>query len=199
MFKKDVEKFNEVITKHYSEYQRKLKQFCFLNGITWEEDTFNETYVKCVDLISRKGLKDKSEKGCLDYFFQAFKFNTYQEHYQRNKTAKDDNVDVYELDIVDESDVEEQEEQAFNNAIITNYILMRVREEFDEIGYHIFRLRHMFSLNNKQLKFKEIKRITNVENTRARLLKMNEFVTTVVADEIKNKDKRFVTFKKQYE
>jgi hypothetical protein len=198
MYSKDVALFNKTIGEHYLEYQKKLKQFCFLNGMTWEEDTLNETFVKCVDLISRKGLRDKTEKGCLDYFFQAFKFNSYQEHYQRTKVETDDDCDVYRLNIEDEDTIEEEEERAYNNTVISNYILQRVREEFDEIGFHIFRLRHLFSVDGKQLKFKEIKRITKVENTRSRLIAMNEFVATVVADEIKNKSERYAQHLKNY-
>lgn len=198
MFSEDVKLFNDTIAAHYEEYQRKLKQFCFLNGITWDEDTMNETYLKCVDLISRKGLQNKTERGALDYFFQAFKKNTFQEHYQRNKIGKDDNVDVYTLEIADIDTIEEEEERAWTNAMNTNYILQRVREEFDEIGYHIFRLRYLFSKDGKQLTFKEIKRLTKVESTRTRLLTMNEFIKTVVKKEIETKCEKYTQHLKQY-
>ena len=198
MYEDNVNYFNEVISKHWEEYKRKLKQFCFLNGITWDEDTMNETYLKCVDLISRKGIKDMKEQTQLDYFFQAFKKNTFQEHYQRNKIGKDDNVDVYTLEIADIDTIEEEEERAWTNAMNTNYILQRVREEFDEIGYHIFRLRYLFSKDGKQLTFKEIKRLTKVESTRTRLLTMNEFIKTVVKKEIETKCDKYTQHLKQY-
>ena len=198
MFSEDVKLFNDTIAAHYEEYKRKLKQFCFLNGITWDEDTMNDTYVKCVDLISRKGLQNKTERGALDYFFQAFKKNTFQEHYQRNKIGKDDNVDVYTLEIADINLIEEEEERAWMNTMNTNYILQRVREEFDEVGYHIFRLRYLFAKDGKQLTFKEIKRLTKVESTRTRLLTMNEFIKTVVKKEIETKCDKYTQHLKQY-
>lgn len=196
MYSEDVKLFDDTIQQCYSEYYRKMKQFCFTNGYTFSEDTFNDTYVKCRDLISRKGLKDKSFQGCKDYFFIAFKKNTFQSYVKRARMMIDDEADVMSLEIPVIDEIQELEDITNKNTIIVNYILQRVREEFDEIGYHILRLRYLFSFNNKTLTFKQIKQITKVDNTRARLIKMNEFITTVVKQEITNKSKKYLTFLK---
>lgn len=198
MYEQDVAFFNEVMGKHWEEYQRKLKQWCFLNHYDWSEDQMSETYLKCADLISRKGIEDRTDQGCRDYFFIAYKKNTFQDYYKSTRFQKSDDVDVYTLDVVCEDEIEELEEYTNEVTLKTNYILQRVREEFDDISYHIFRLRHLFQKDGKQLSFKEIKRITKVENTRSRLLRMGEFVKKTVGDEIKNNSERYQAFIKQY-
>ena len=171
-FDEDVKKFNQVISQNYTEYQRKLKQFCFQNALTFSDDVMQETYVKCQDIISRKGLKDSSKQGCLNYYFLAFKLNTYQHHLQTQKKLIDGNVDVYDLLLLDENDAEVEEQRRQYADLARQYILEQVRENFDSISYSIFRLRYLLLLDGKTPTFAQIKEITKVQDTRKRLLEV---------------------------
>jgi DNA-directed RNA polymerase specialized sigma24 family protein len=176
MYSSDVVFFNDVISQHYDEYQRKLKQWCYLNAATYDEDVFQDTYLKCADLISRKGLKDKTEQGALNYFFIAFKKNTYQAYLQKSKKSIDENCDVFSLVIEDEDVREKQELQAQRVDSLIRNILEDIRSNFTEIDYHIFRLRYLFQKDGKYLNYKQIKQITKIADTRKRLMTMNAFI-----------------------
>lgn len=186
-FDEDVKKFDKVISQHYEEYQRKLKQFCFQNALTFSDDVMQETYVKCQDIISRKGLKDSSVQGCLNYFFLAFKLNTYQAHLQTQKKLIDGNVDVHDLLLLDENDAEVEEQRRQYADLARQYILAKVRENFDTISYSIFRLRYLLLLDGKTPTFNQIKEITKVADTRKRLLEVQAWAKrNIKKDDINN-------------
>ena len=180
MYNDDVVMFNEVIGAHYLEYQRKMKQWCFQNATTFEEDVLQDTYYKCVDIISRKGLKDKTEQGCLNYFFQAFKKNTYQEHLQKSKKLIDSNIDPFSLLLEDEDLRELDEYRSQVTDLTIQAILQEIRENFEEIDYHIFRLRYLFQVDGKFLNYKQIKQITKIPDARKRLMRMYAHIREVV-------------------
>lgn len=185
-FQDDVNKFNQVISQHYEEYQRKLKQFCFQNALTFSDDVMQETYVKCQDIISRKGLKDSSEQGCLNYFFLAFKLNTYQAHLQTQKKLVDANVDVYDLLLLDENDSEKEEKRRQYADLARQYILKKVEDNFDSISYSIFRLRYLLLIDGKSLTFNQIKELTQVPDTRKRLLEVQAWAKRNISKEAIN-------------
>lgn len=185
-YDQEVEQFNNVIANHYEEYQRKLRQWCFLNATTFDEDVLQDTYAKCVDRISRVGIKDASEQGCLNYFFTAFKKNTYQAHLQTTKKQIDANVDPFELILEDENTTTLEEYRHQSTDLLVQSILQEIRNNFSEIDYHIFRLRYLFQIDGKFLNYKQIKAITKIPDTRKRLMAMNAHVRTVFSkDKIK--------------
>ena len=185
-YDEDVEKFNEVISQHYEEYQRKLKQYCFINGLTYDEDTLQETYLKVQDIISRKGIKDKTEQGILNYFFLAFRNNLYQAHLQTQKKLVDANVDVYDLLLLDENNSELEEQRRQYADLARQYILKQVEENFDSISYSIFRLRYLLLLDGKTPTFAQIKELTQVVDTRKRLLEVQAWAKRNITKEAIN-------------
>lgn len=182
-YQDDVKLFSEVLADNWLEYQRKLRQWAFLNAVDFDEDVMQETYIKCVDLISRKGLKDKTKQGCLNYFFLAFRNNTYQQHLQNGKRLIDANADIFNLEIEDENDSQQQEQRRQYAELARQYILDQVRKNFDNISYSIFRLRYLVNLDGKQPTFKQLKEITKVPDTRKRLLEVNSWVRTHISKE----------------
>lgn len=182
-YQNDVKLFSEVLADNWSEYQRKLRQWAFLNAVDFDEDVLQETFVKCYDLISRKGLKDKTKQGCLNYFFLAYRNNTYQQHLQNSKRLIDDNADIFKIEIEDE-DVTLLEEQRRQYAeLARQYILQEVQKNFDNISYSIFRLRHCFTLNGKTPTFKQLKEITKVPDTRKRLIEVTQWIKAHITKE----------------
>jgi hypothetical protein len=148
--------------------------------MTYDEDTLQDTVIKVVDIIKRKGLKDESEKGIESYFFQAFKFNTYQTHLQQQKQLKDDNIDPYDLNIIDEVYSEAPAQYA---DMASKYILNRIKEEFDPLTVGIWRLRYIVSINGEQLNYKKIKAMTKVEDTRRRIVMVNKWIRDNISKE----------------
>lgn len=183
MNENDVNLFSNVLGEHWEEYQRKLRQWAFLNAVDFDEDVMQDTFVKCVDLISRKGLKDKSKQGALNYFFLAYRNNTYQQHLQNSKRLIDDNADVFLLEIHDEDDTQQEEQRRQYAELARQYILQEVQKNFDNISYSIFRLRHCFTLNGKTPTFKQLKEITKVPDTRKRLIEITSWVKAHITKE----------------
>ena len=175
--------FNKVISEHWEEYRKKLKQYCFLNQIEFSEDVMIETYIKMQSIIQRKGLKDDSEKGILSYFFLGFRNNTYQEHLQNQKRLIDDNINPYDVDIIDE-EYDDSKEQ-FND-LVRIYLEKIIKENFDLITYSVYRLRYLYRFNGKELNYKQIKEITGISDTRRRLVEVNRWIKeNVTLDDIK--------------
>lgn len=192
MFENDVKIFSDIIAEHWEEYQRKLRQWAFLNAVDFDEDVMQETYIKCVDLISRKGLKDKTKQGCLNYFFLAFRNNTYQQHLQNGKRLIDDNADIFKLEIEDEDVVLIEEQRRQYADLARQYILQQVQNNFDNISYSIFRLRYLVNLDGKQPTFKQLKEVTKVPDTRKRLLEVNKWVKeNITKEDINNYIKNY--------
>ena len=175
-----IQLFYTFLENNYTQLQKKYKQMCFLNHITYDEDTLQDTVVKVVDIIKRKGLKDESEKGIESYFFQAFKFNTYQTHLQQSKQLKDDNIDPYDLNIIDEVYSEAPAQYA---DMASRYILNRIKEEFDPLTVGIWRLRYIVSINGEQLNYKKIKEMTKIEDTRRRIVMVNKWIRDNITKE----------------
>lgn len=178
---KDLETFYEVIERNYIGFKKKMKQFCFLNHITYNEDTLQDTIIKVAEMIIKRGLKDTTEKGIMGYVFSSFKFNSYQTHQQKSKQLKNDNIDPFDLNIIDEPYDEAPAQYA---DMASKYILTKIKEEFDPISVGIWRLRYIVSINGEQLNYKKIKEMTKIEDTRRRIVMINKWIR----DNITEKD-----------
>ena len=148
--------FYQLLSKNYNDIKKKYKQMCFLQGITYSEDTLQDTIVKIVDIIQRKGLKAQTEKEIENYLFNAFRYNLYQEFLQESKKKKDDNIDPFDLEI---EDTPYSDEQAQYADMATKYIFNKVKEEFDAVTVGIWRLRYMVTVNRTRNELQEDKTI----------------------------------------
>lgn len=144
-----LELYYSVVNKNYTAFKKKMKQFCFLNHLDFDEDTFQETILKVAEMTLKRGLKDTTEQGIMSYIFMSFKLNTYQTHLQESKRKKDDNVDVFKLDLEDIPYDESQKQYA---DMAVHYILNKVKEAFDPISAGVWRLRYMVTLNRRGIK-----------------------------------------------
>ena len=81
----DKETFINHISSHYEELQCKFKEYCRLNNYQWDWDIFQDTIVKCHELIGKRGLLNKTPYGIESYFFVSFRNNVRREkQYARN-------------------------------------------------------------------------------------------------------------------
>lgn len=170
---KQTEEFNRIMNKNFSQYKKKLKQFCFLNGLTFDDDVLQETYVKVYSKIERSGIKAKTEQEYLDYFFKAFKLNTYL-NYKTNLAKQDDNIDVQGLELLENEPYDES--QLRFDDFSRNYLENVVKEKFDIVTYRVWRIRYLVTINGKDLNYKQVKEITGVKDTRRRIVMVNKFL-----------------------
>lgn len=170
MSNKQKEEFDCVIKNRWEEYKHKLKKWSSIVNIDWDEDVMIETYVKIVDKIQKTGLKATTEQEYLNYFFQAFKFNLLQENIKKMKKI-DLNINIEDFD-----SIEEDEEVDSFSLLARNILEQAIADNFDTVSYGIFRLRYLYTINGKNLNFKQIKEITKVKDTRKRLVEMLRFL-----------------------
>ena len=178
-----IQLFYSFIEKNYKDLIKKYRQMCFLNHIDFNEDTFQDTIIKVVDIINKKGLKGKTEKEIENYFFNSFKFNTYQHHLQESKKRIDDNINPFDLDI---EDVQYSEDNVQFADMAAHYILSKIREHFDNVTSSIWRIRYMVKINGEELNYKKIKALTGVADTRRRIVEVNKWIRDNISmDDIK--------------
>lgn len=175
-----IETFYSLLSNNYNDIKKKYKQFCFLNHITYSEDILNDTVLKVVDMINKKGLAANNEKEIESYFFKAFKLNTYQEHLQNQKKRIDENVDYQTLEIEDVP----YDESHFNYSKLASiYMLNRVKQEFGELTAAIWRLRYMVKINGEELNYKKIKQMTNIQDVRKRIVEVNRYIRDNITEQ----------------
>lgn len=148
--------YYKVISSNYQSFKKKMKQFCFLNHLDYDDDIFQETVLKVAEMTKKRGLRDCSDKGIMNYLFMGFKLNTYQNHLQKTKKRRDDNVDVYRLEL---EDINYTEEDKLINDLSVRYILNQVKLNFDLISYSVWRLRYLVKLNRRRIEFQKNQRI----------------------------------------
>lgn len=168
-----IELINKTITKHYNDFKKKMKQFCFLNGLTYSDDVLHQTILKVLEMANKRGLSDYTEKGIMGYIFQSYKLNTYQEHLQEQKKKIDDNINVFNLDIIDKEYSEESKQFA---DLATVYLLKKVKENFDLLTYSVWRIRYLVKVNGEELNYKKIKEMTNIKDVRKRIVDVNKWI-----------------------
>lgn len=165
--------FNRYFSEEYLNYRKKLKQWCFLNHIDYIEDEINNTYLKIVEKILKDGIKAESKQDYLNYFFQSYKFNTYQNHLQKTKKKIDENINYEDVNIEDET----YEETRYLFADFCNKVLeIEVKNHFSQLEYAIWRLRYLVTINGKTLNYKEVKQLTGVSNTHQIISTINNWI-----------------------
>lgn len=124
-------------------------------------------------MANKRGLSDYTEKGIMGYIFQSYKLNTYQEHLQEQKKKIDDNINVFNLDIIDKEYSEESKQFA---DLATVYLLKKVKENFDLLTYSVWRIRYLVKVNGEELNYKKIKEMTNIKDVRKRIVDVNKWI-----------------------
>lgn len=172
--------FYDVVENNYNDFKKKMKQMCFINHITYSDDVLQETILKVAEMIIKKGLKDTTEKGIMNYLFRSYKLNTYQEHLQNQKKRIDENVDYQTLEIEDVP----YDESHFNYSKLASiYMLNRVKQEFGELTAAIWRLRYMVKINGEELNYKKIKQMTNIQDVRKRIVEVNRYIRDNITEQ----------------
>lgn len=180
----DAEQFMEHIASIYEELKAKMIGYCSTQKLTWDEDVFSDTIVKCYDTIQRQGkLIDNSSKGIENYFFQSFYRNIKREkQYSRNKN-RDNSSDLFgDYERYNEQHNLSQDEKIRQDAykdFAIIYIMKRAEEHFDDEMFHLFNLKMLGNLTYKQLQEK----CPNAKAIRQKVVEVKKWVKENVTKE----------------
>ena len=182
----DNEYFLDYIGKNYDEIKKRFKSYCYNKHQPWSEDIFQETIIKCHDLIKKNGeIKDKSNQGIENLFFMAFKTNIIRELEYAYVKNRDENItgealkDKYEEykqynEISSEDKVLKDAFQDFS----VNYILSKVEENFNTIDFRLFRIKLFYNTT-----YKKIKELTKIGNSKQRIVNVQKWIKDNISKE----------------
>ena len=186
----DQDTFINHIAQNYEPLKCKFREFCRLNNLEWNWDIFQDTIVKCHDVIKRKGkLNDTSQQGIENFFFISFKNNIRRECMYARVAKRDRNIDSDSInDLYEEyynahkSSSTEKIKSDLWRDYATLYIMLKVEENFDNESFYLFRLKTLGNLTYKQIREK-----TNLKAIRKKILEVNNWVKANISkEEIKN-------------
>ena len=185
----DEQIFINHIAKHYNALQCKFKEFCRLNNLEWDWDIFQDTILKCHELIKRKGLQSKTPYGIESYFFISFRNNVKREKQYARNQKRDMNYDS--------DSIEELYEEYYNNNNTSStekiksdlwkdfsvlYIMLTVEQHFTQEDFYLFRLKTLSNMTYKQIIEK-----TKLKGVRTRILEIKKWLKeNLTKEEIKD-------------
>lgn len=169
---------DNLMKEKYYDIKKKYKQFCFLNGLTYEDDVLNDTYIKVKQIILKKGLKDETEKGIEDYFFKAFKKNTYMNFQQKNKSKLLYNEEIIEdmKQIKISDNLNDRIENERFDEFVKNYILNVISLKFDSLSTRVWRLKKLVTINQKALTYEQVRQMTHILDAKKRVIAIDKWL-----------------------
>ena len=176
----DADLFMETIGKNYEA----LKVGCRANQLKsnkpWSEDAFQDTVVLCYETIQRRGIRDKSDQGIRNYFFNAFRMNVLHEAVLPYNSRKvDDEELVNHYDPLDERDGEHKvKEQLFNDFAVVR-ILEVAEANCDPLSFYCYRLKFLMD----KMPYQRLVTITKIKSAKARVKSVIEWIKENVTEE----------------
>lgn len=191
MFEEESRKYLDNISEGYEKYKKLWIKYFQEKNVIFSEDIFNDTILKCYELIKNKGIKDSSFEGCWNYTFMAFNMNTRRESLYARNQYLDENVDVFDyLDKFEngENDLENKINLQHLNDYSTTYLLKKLEKNTDLITFSCFRLYYLLP----KMTYHKLKEITNVKDCKKRVLEARDWLkNNVTEQEILNAFKKY--------
>jgi hypothetical protein len=191
----DKETFINHISSHYEELQCKFKEYCRLNNYQWDWDIFQDTIVKCHELIGKRGLLNKTPYGIESYFFVSFRNNVRREKQYARNVKRDLNYSSENIGRAYE-DWYNANKLTTRDKIISDlwkdyatlYIMTRVEQNFNPEYFYLYRLKTLGLMTYKQIREK-----TNIKSARKKILEVSDWVKhNITKEEIKTEfDEQF--------
>lgn len=174
--KKEIaDKWLNYINSIYVEYKNKFEQYCNSVKKKFDEDVYSETIINCYESICRNSLKDLSEQGMKNYFFQSFKMNIVRNNTYAREIKRTYNVDITEAHeeflLKNEPLVLKIKRQMLNDFTVI-YILSQVENNFDMVSFFCFRLKHLIP----KMTYQRLRDITNINDCKRRVTKINKWI-----------------------
>ena len=176
----DADLFMQTIGNNYEA----LKVGCRANQLKankpWSEDAFQDTVVLCYEAIQRRGIRDKSDQGIRNYFFNAFKMNVLHEAVLPYNSRKvDDEELVNNYDPLDEREGEQKvKEQLFNDFAVVR-ILELAEANCDPLSFYCYRLKFLMD----KMPYHKLAQITKIKSAKARVKSVIEWIKENVTEE----------------
>lgn len=177
------EVFDNFISKNFNDIRKKYKQFCFLNGYTFNDDVLADTYANVKEMLIKKGLKDESEKGIEDYFFKAFKKNTFLAYYNltKSKITYTDNIIEECKYMCDDNNITERVEKEQYDEFVRNYLLNKIQSVFDSLSCRVWRLKRFVTINQKQLTYEQVRKMTHILDAKKRVIAIDKWIKSNIS------------------
>jgi hypothetical protein len=168
--------FINYINDHYQELYNRFQAFCNDKNYQFDEDIFQDTVLKCYNLIKRKGLEDISDKGIENYFFMSFKQNLQREkQYARNQKRDGNVVDlsgVYERYTNTLLTEREKLQADLYKDFATLYLLSKAEEHFDYEHFYLFRLKTF----DKNMTYQKLQEKTGLKGVRQKVVDVKNWL-----------------------
>ena len=168
--------FINYINNHYQELYNRFKAFCLDKNYEFDEDIFQDTILKCYNLIKRKGLEDISDKGIENYFFMSFKQNLQREkQYARNQKRDGNVVDLsgaYSSYLETLLTQREKLKADLYKDYACLYLLSKAEEHFDYEHFYLFRLKTF----DKTMTYQKLQEKTGLKGVRQKVVDVKNWL-----------------------
>lgn len=168
--------FINYINDHYDELYGRFQAFCNDKKYLFSPDIFQDTILKCYQLIERNGLKDLTPKGIENYFFMAFRTNLQREALYARNQKRDKNIidlsDKYEEYSNEKLTQEEKLKSDLWKDFSTLYLMQKVEENFDSEHFYLFRLKTF----DKHLTYQKLQEKTGIKGVRQKVVDVRNWL-----------------------
>lgn len=151
--------------------------------IEFSPDIFNDTIIKCYELLEKKKtMKDESPKGMDNYFLKSLYLNTMMEKRYAYVKKRSHDIDVNSvLSSRDNGDSQVQSKlvKDLKTDFSVLYIMMQVEEHFDQQHFYLYRLKTLCEMT-----YKDICNKTQIKGARNMIIE----VRTWIQNNIKKED-----------
>ncbi len=179
----DAKLFINYINDHYNELYNSFLAFCNDKNYKFDADIFQDTIIKCYNLIDKQGyMKDKTEQGIKNYFFMSFKQNILREsQYARNQKRDNNIINLSSANEAYQNSKLTQEEKLKSDLykdFATLYLLKQVEDNFDAEHFYLFRLKTFTNMTYAKLAEK-----TGIKGVRQKVVNVKNFLKNNVKQE----------------
>lgn len=152
----DALKFINYINDNYKELYNSFQAFCNNKNYKFDPDIFQDTILKCYNLIEKQGnMKDSTDKGIKNYFFMSFKQNLQREaQYARNQKRDGNIINLNQANEKYQSTKLTQTEKLKSDLykdFATLYLMKQVEDNFDNEHFYLFRLKTFTNMTYAKL------------------------------------------------
>ena len=179
----DAKLFINYINDNYQELYNSFLAFCNNKSYKFDPDIFQDTIIKCYNLIDKQGyLKDKTEQGIKNYFFMAFKQNILREsQYARNQKRDNNIINLSSANEAYQSSKLTQEEKLKSDLykdFATLYLLKQVEDNFDAEHFYLFRLKTFTNMT-----YAKLAEHTGIKGVRQKVVNVKNFLKNNIKQE----------------
>lgn len=176
----------------YEEYKIKFRTLCYKEKKEFNEDVYSNTILQCYQSICRNDLKDLTQQGMRNYFFNSFKMNIVRNNIYACEVNRDYNCnlnDAYEEYLNNHENLSNKVKNQMLNDFTVMYILNAIEQNFDMVSFFCFRIKHLIP----NVSYNSLKNITKINDCKRRVVEINKWCKDKI-----NKDEIYIEFIKHY-